>query len=128
MDFTGFFMQLFENKKNRQLINKKMRSKAALILPESEIEFVKTMQVIVETTTQAVLAKLGIVKPYISLNEAYKTYGEGTVDRWVRQGLIHKIKDGEGNSPVRISRIEIESAAQTSNRAEWYIDYYKDKR
>ena len=105
-----------------------MRSKAALILPESEIEFVKTMQVIVETTTQAVLAKLGIVKPYISLNEAYKTYGEGTVDRWVRQGLIHKIKDGEGNSPVRISRIEIESAAQTSNRAEWYIDYYKDKR
>ena len=101
--------------------------KTKLILPESEIEFKKTIQVVAELTTQAVLSKLGLLKPYLSLREAYETYGEGTVDRWLREGLIHKIKDGEGNSPVRISRLEIEATAQTSNRAEWYIEYYKNK-
>jgi len=95
-----------------------------LILPESEKEFKKTMQTIVEFTTETILTRLGLLKPYLSLNEAYKIYGEGTVDRWMRERLIRKIKDGEGNSPVRISRIEIEAVAKTSNRAEWYIDYY----
>ena len=98
-----------------------------LILPESEIEFKKTIQTVAELTTEAVLVKLGLLKPYFSLSEAYNIYGEGTVDRWHREGLIHKIKDGEGNSPVRISRVEIEAVAQTSNRAEWYINYYSNK-
>jgi len=101
--------------------------RAGLILPESEVEFKKTIQTVTELTTYAVLTKLGLLQPYLSLNEAYKMYGEGTVDRWVREGLIHKIKDGDGNSPVRINRVEIESVAQTSNRAEWYIDYYKNE-
>jgi hypothetical protein len=104
-----------------------MRS-SKLILPESEIEFKKTIEVIVEFTTKAVLTKLDLLKPYLSLSEAYQAYGEGTVDRWLREDLIHKIKDGEGNSPVRISRIEIEAVAQTSNRAKWYIEFYKNKQ
>ena len=95
-----------------------------LRLPESELEFQKTIQAVAELTTQAVLSKLGLLKPYLSLKEAYDTYGEGTVDRWIREGLIRKIKDGEGNSPVRINPIEIESVAQTSNRAEWYIEQH----
>ena len=98
-----------------------------LILPESEIEFKKTIQAVVELTTQSVLTQLGLLKPYLSLNEAYKIYGEGTVDRWSREGLVRKIKDGEGNSPVRINRVEIEAVAQTSNRAEWYVNYYGGK-
>jgi hypothetical protein len=101
---------------------------SGIALPETELEFKRTMQAVVEFTTQTVLTKLGLLKPYLSLNEAYIMYGEGTVDRWVREGLVHKIKDGEGNSPVRISRIEIEAVAQTSNRAEWYIEYYSKNK
>jgi hypothetical protein len=100
---------------------------SGIALPETELEFKRTTQAVVEFTTKTVLVELGLIKPYLSLNEAYSMYGEGTVDRWVREGLVHKIKDGEGNSPVRISRVEIEAVAQTSNRAEWYVEFYTQK-
>jgi hypothetical protein len=102
-----------------------MNKRRRIIIPETEAEFQLTIQSVVELTTTAVLSELGLLKSYISLNEAYKKYGEGTVERWHRQGLIRKIKDGEGTSPVRISRVEIESAAKASNRCAWYIDKYE---
>jgi hypothetical protein len=95
-------------------------------LPETELEMKNTIESVVVLTTKTVLSQLGLLKPYLSLNEAHKKYGEGTVDRWIREGLIHKIKDGNGNSPVRINRIEIESVAETSNRAEWYVNQLKN--
>ena len=95
-------------------------------LPESEIEFKDALQAAAELATETTLTKLGLLKPYISLNQAYKMYGTGTVERWHEEGLIKKIKDGEGKSPVRISRVEIEAVAKTSNRAEWYIRQYSE--
>jgi hypothetical protein len=97
-----------------------------IIIPQSEVELQNIIQSVVELTTTSVLSRLGLLKPYISLNEAYKIYGEGTVERWCREGLIHKIKDGEGSSPVRINRVEIESVAKVSNRTAWYISKYKN--
>jgi hypothetical protein len=98
--------------------------KTKIKLPETELEFKNALYTISELTAKSVLKELGLLKPYLSLNEAYSKYGEGTVDRWVKERLVRKIKDGEGNSPVRIDRIEIEAVAQTSNRAEWYISQY----
>lgn len=63
---------------------------------------------------------LGLLKPYISLREAYKIYGRATVDRWIEEGLVHVIKDGTNTSKCRIKRDEIELVASISNRASWF--------
>jgi hypothetical protein len=96
-------------------------------LPESEIEFRNALIDAAQIATEKLLVDLGLLKPYFSLNEAYRKYGKGTVERWCRDGLVRKIKDGEGNSPVRIARMEIETVAKTSNRAEWYIGQINEK-
>ena len=57
------------------------------------------------------------LKPYISKREAYKLYGRAIVDRWIKEGLIKEIKDGENSSTVRIDRIQIEIIAKSSNRS-----------
>lgn len=66
---------------------------------------------------------MGLIKPYISLNQAYKTYGRNTVDRWASEKLITIIKDGTGTSKCRIKRDEIELIASMSNRTSWYEHY-----
>lgn len=90
-------------------------------LPESEREFVKALEAAAKVATVQALVSVGCLKPYISLRESYRLYGEGTINRWIKEGVIEKIKDGEGNSKIRISRVQLEAAAQTQNRAEWYV-------
>lgn len=90
-------------------------------LPESEAEFVKTLEAAAKVASVQALVSAGVIKPYVSVREAYRMYGEGTVERWCREGVIKKIKDGEGNSKIRISRVQLEAAAETQNRAEWYV-------
>lgn len=89
-------------------------------LPESEREFVKALEAAAKVASVQALVSAGVIKPYVSVREAYRMYGEGTVERWCREGVIKKIKDGEGNSKIRISRVQLE-AAETQNRAEWYV-------
>lgn len=55
----------------------------------------------IELGTVTTLTKLGLLQPYISYKEAAGIYGRGTVDRWITEGLIEKIKDGENTSKVR---------------------------
>lgn len=90
-------------------------------LPESEREFVKALEAAAKVATVQALVSVGYLKPYISLRESYRLYGEGTINRWIKEGVIEKIKDGEGNSKIRISRVQLEAAAETQNRAEWYV-------
>lgn len=59
----------------------------------------------------------GSIKPHLKLREAYRLYGESIVKRWISEGLIHPIKDGDRNASVRISRIEIEAISRACNRA-----------
>lgn len=66
--------------------------------------------------------EVGLLKPYISLRDAYKTYGRATVDRWIEERLIHVIKDGTTTSKCRIKREEIELVASMSNRASWFAN------
>jgi len=63
------------------------------------------------------------ISPYISKNEAYKRYSRRLVDRWIREGAIKQIKDGDSNYKIRINRLEIEQAASASNR----VSFYKNK-
>ncbi len=72
------------------------------------------------------VAECGMLRPYIPITQAYKKYGRATVERWVDEGLIEKIKDGPGNSKVRIDREKIELIAGESNRCSWYEHHETD--
>lgn len=63
---------------------------------------------------------LGLLKPYLSLNQCYKRWGRKTVARWAVEGLITIEKDGTRNSKCRVLRERIEMVASMSNRASWY--------
>jgi hypothetical protein len=60
----------------------------------------------------------GKEKAWISQRAAWRIYGKGNVDCWVRKGIVTRQKDGERNSGVRYERLELERAAKTSNRYE----------
>lgn len=86
----------------------------------------KVIQDIVKITTHKVLIETGQMKPFISKNEAYRRYGRGTVERWIDEGLVKQIKDGDRNCDIRIDRVQIETVAHTSNRASWYDKHVND--
>lgn len=65
---------------------------------------------------KATLVELGLLKPFLTKAQAYKSYGRGTVDRWIGEGLVKIIKDGDSSSSIRINRMEIEGVAMASNR------------
>jgi hypothetical protein len=69
-----------------------------------------------ELGAQIALAKSGSIKPYISKREAYRIYGRGTVERWIKEELISPLKDGNDTSKIRIDRAQIESVSKAYNR------------
>lgn len=83
-------------------------------------DFLFQLQASYEAGFRKCAETLGLLKPYLSLREAQKTYGRSTVDRWISEGLVHVIKDGTNTSKCRIRREEIELVASMSNRASWY--------
>lgn len=80
----------------------------------------KQIQAAYEAGFARCMETLGELKPYISLNQAYKMYGRKTVARWISEGLIEIQKDGTGTSKCRVSRKDIELVASRSNRISWY--------
>ncbi len=78
------------------------------------------------------LIESGQLSRYISYNEATKPrskggYGRGTVDRWVNEGLLQKVKDGKNNSKVRFDRLKLAELDAKANRASWFKFHDKDK-
>lgn len=61
------------------------------------------------------MVETGVLKPYMSKNEAYRVYGRGIVDRWLREDLIKPIKDG-ACAKARLSRMDLEILSKCSNR------------
>ena len=86
-------------------------------LPETEIEYRNALIDAAEIGATKALIQIGQLKPYLKLREAFRLYGEGIVNRWIKEGLINPIKDGDRNASVRICRIEIETVAKTCNRS-----------
>jgi hypothetical protein len=99
-----------------------------ITLPESEIELAHMLKNAASVASTQALVSASIISPYLSLGECFRVHGTGKVNGWIKQGLVHKIKDGDRNSKVRISRVEIEAAAQTSNRAEWYLAKFESEK
>ena len=60
--------------------------------------------------------ELGKAKPFLSQNEAHKIYGRKKVEEWIKNGLVQPIKDGDGNSKIRIDRLNIAKTALAFNR------------
>lgn len=64
--------------------------------------------------TKALIAT-GCVPATIPQKKAYQLYGRRDIDRWVKEGLISKIQDGN-RSGIRYSVEEITRVAVNSNR------------
>ena len=69
-----------------------------------------------ELGAKRALANTGLIKPYISRADASRAYGKRNVDRWIKEGLITLVKDGQGSAKLRIDRIQIEAVAKANNR------------
>lgn len=57
---------------------------------------------------------------YISKNQAYERYSRRLVDRWIKEGLVKEIKDGDRQHKIRLDSIELEKIAAFSNRTSFY--------
>lgn len=68
----------------------------------------------------ACMANFGHLSPYISLKQANDTYGRRIVARWIEEGLVEPIKDGDGHRKCRINREQIEIVASMSNRNSFF--------
>lgn len=94
----------------------------SLLLPITEIEFRNALIDAAEIGATKALIHVGQLKPYLKLKEAQELYGSGLVKRWINEGLITPVKDGNHSSTVRIDRVQIESVALASNRASYLIN------
>lgn len=89
----------------------------AIQVPETETEYMNALIDAANIGALKALEMVGASKPYLKLREAFRLYGRRIVKRWIDEGLIHTIKDGDKNSSVRISRVEIEAVSMACNRA-----------
>lgn len=94
-----------------------------ILLPQTGIEYRNALIDAANIGAMKALEQAGLMKPYLKLREAQRLYGSAIVNRWIKEGIIIPIKDGDRNASVRIDRIQIESVAMTSNRAT-YLEKY----
>lgn len=69
-----------------------------------------------ELGAKKALSEAGVIKPYMKKSEAYRMFGRASIERWIQEGLLTPIKDGDSSSTVRLDRVQVESIARTSNR------------
>lgn len=69
-----------------------------------------------EIGASAAMSKAGLLKPYLSKQEAYNLHGRTNVDRWIKEGLITPKKDGGTSAKFRIDRVQVEAVAKANNR------------
>lgn len=84
------------------------------------IELVNLLSEAAALGAKKVLVETLQLKPYISKSEAYKKYSRRLVERWLKEGLIKQIKDGDSNHSIRLDRLELESVASICNRVSFY--------
>lgn len=57
---------------------------------------------------------------YMSKNQAYTRYGRRVIDRWIKEGLVTEIKDGDRQHKIRLDSLELEKLAAFSNRTSFF--------
>jgi len=62
------------------------------------------------------LTDAGLVKATMSKRAAYKKYGQPTVDRWLKNGLIQPNRDNYGKFSFRLDANELEALSKADNR------------
>ena len=85
-------------------------------MPETIFELRNLLADAAELGAKKALQEAGLLRPYLSMNEAKRKYGRAIVDRWVAEELIKVLKDGNASAKCRIDRIQIEAVAKTANR------------
>ena len=86
-------------------------------LPETETEYRNALVDAAELGAIKALEEADLLRPYLKLRQAQRKYGIAIVNRWIREGLIRPVKDGNRTASVRIDRIQIEAVAKASNRS-----------
>ena len=94
-----------------------------ITLPKSQLQ--SLLSEAAELGASIAMTQVGLLKPYLSKNQAWTKYGRSNVERWIREGLITPRKDGNNTAKWRIDRLEIESVAKTSNRSSYNQITYK---
>lgn len=51
----------------------------------------KQLEAVMDVVVSRFAVECGLLKPYLTITQAYKRYGRGTVDRWAAEGLIEII-------------------------------------
>lgn len=74
------------------------------------------LQEFAELISIVTLTKAGLLPEFISQSDAWRQFGKANVKNWVSWGIVKRIKEGERNTTVRYSRVELESAARSNNR------------
>lgn len=69
-----------------------------------------------------VLVSMGLLKPHVSLNDAYKLYARRSVDKLIKEGRLNTVKHGNRNSKVLIDRLELQALFTIKE----FIVYFKN--
>lgn len=69
-----------------------------------------------EIAANNALSGAGLLKPFLNKSEAFKSYGRSDVERWLKEGLLHPVRNSSGKVKWRFNRTELDSVARASNR------------
>lgn len=64
------------------------------------------------------LTEVGKLRPYLSKAEAYRKYGRGKVDSWIKKGVIEEHQDYPG-AKVTLCRKQLASVAASQNLVQY---------
>lgn len=89
----------------------------------NETHFMLLVENAVELAVTKALVATGQTPATISQKQAYELYGRRDIDRWVKEGLVTRIQDGD-KSGVRYSVEQLTKVAIKSNR-HTYLEFHE---
>lgn len=69
-----------------------------------------------EVAAKKALTEAGLMTDTLNKAQAYKKHGRSDIDRWIKEGLLHPVRDGSGKVKWRIDRLELEAVSKAENR------------
>ena len=89
---------------------------------EKKYSSIRELRMAFEIGYRRCLIDCGHLPTYISIREAGRRFGEGTIRRWIAEGTIQMFKDGDRNSKCRVSLYDCLLAASADNRCEYFTN------